>query len=204
MFYVSDIPPEMPVTEARVMCSIEAAARYKLPADLIFAISLTEGGKAGTVSKNKNGTFDLGFMQFNTSYLNTLKGYGIKESDVLASTCYPFHLAAWRINAHLEESGPEDLLTKVAYYHSRTEKYNEIYQQRLVENAQKFFDHIELIEKYEKRCKEKLLLAQGKIATKSNEKTVTNYELLEPKADDATIAQYLSNSSALVIIPEAK
>lgn len=216
MFYISDIPPEMPIAEARVMCSVEAAARYHLPADLIFAVSLTEGGKPGMSVKNTNGTFDLGYMQFNTAYLKSLKGYGITEVDVLANTCYPFHLAAWRISQHIEEDTGDDLLTRIAYYHSRTQKFNEIYQQRLVENAERFYDYPEYIDLYEKRYRQKLYFTLHGMKRKSrdtgtadNEETESvevssDPELLVPRADDASWAWFTATNCQQVIIPEAQ
>lgn len=137
MFVISDLPPELPVNEVRMYCSVEAAVHYAMPADLIFAVALNEGGRSDSKVKNTNGTFDLGAMQFNTAYLKTLESQGIKSSDVMKSGCYPFHLAAWRIKGHLEEEG-SDVFTKVANYHSRTPKYNVIYKNRLIKNIQKF------------------------------------------------------------------
>lgn len=138
MFPISDLPPEVPIYEIRVYCSVEAAIHYTMPADLIYGIALTEGGNFNSKVRNKNGTYDLGFMQFNTSYLNTLKSDGIKANDVMKNNCYPFHLAAWRIKNHLLEDDSSDNLKKVAYYHSRTEKYNQIYQKKLKQNIRKF------------------------------------------------------------------
>ena len=135
---ISDLPPELPVAEARIMCSVEAAAHYNLPPDLVFAVAVTEGGKPGLVRLNSNGTKDLGFMQFNTAYLKTLKKYGVTEAAVQSNSCYPFHLAAWRLKQHINEPGTEDIFTKVAYYHSRTPKYNAIYRDKLIKNSQLF------------------------------------------------------------------
>lgn len=202
MFFVSDIPPELPVMEARVMCSVEAGARYQLPYDLIFAISLTEGGKAGSKVKNKNGTYDLGYMQFNTAYLESLYPYGITDLDVLGNTCYPFHLAAWRISQHLQEQTNDDLLTKIAYYHSRTEKFNTNYQQKLLENIDKIYEYKDLIEKYEQRYQIKINQQYAKTQVIQEDETFDLSNLvLEPKADDATLANFLANTR-LVIIPE--
>lgn len=137
MFPISDLPPEMPIAEVRVYCSVEAGIHYQVPADLIYAVSLNEGGTHKSKVRNTNGTYDLGFMQFNTSYLKTLKADGVNADDVMKYNCYPFHLASWRIKQHLAEDG-SDLFKKVAYYHSRTATYNSIYANRLKENIRKF------------------------------------------------------------------
>ena len=135
---ISDLPPTIPIDDARVYCSVEAAARYSLPPELVYAVALTEGGKPGIAVLNTNGTYDLGYMQFNTAYLKTLSRAGVKASDVQKNSCYPFHLAAWRIRGHLEESGQADVFTKAAWYHSRTPEYNIIYRDKLIENVRRF------------------------------------------------------------------
>jgi hypothetical protein len=54
--------------QERVACSISAAAKYQVPANIILAIAEKEGGRPGRWSPNKNGTHDVGSMQFNTAY----------------------------------------------------------------------------------------------------------------------------------------
>lgn len=134
----SGLPPEVPAEDVRIWCSVEAASRYGLPPDLVYAVSRAKGGRPGLASQNSNGTFDLGWMQFNTSYLRSLSLYGIRPSDVQANTCYPFHLADWRIRRHLEESGDAGIFERAAFYHSRTPKFNEIYRGRLLSAARRF------------------------------------------------------------------
>lgn len=136
---ISDLPPQIPAEDARIWCSVEAARRYALPPELVYAVSRTEGGRPGIAVENSNGTYDLGWMQFNTAYLATLRGFGIRPSDVQGSSCYPFHLAAWRIRGHLEESPMKgDVFTRAAWYHSRTPEYNIAYRRRLIGNARRF------------------------------------------------------------------
>lgn len=120
----ADIPP--PIQE-RVICSIGAALRYGVPANIIIAVAEKENGKPGQWVLNTNGTHDVGVMQFNTSYLNQLKPYGITARDVEVSGCYPYELAAWRLRQHiLYDKG--DLWTRVANYHSRTPSHNARYR----------------------------------------------------------------------------
>ena len=137
VFPISDLPPAMPIEDIRTSCSVEAGIHYEIPADLIYAVALNEGGKVDSKVKNTNGSYDLGMMQFNTTYLKTLEKEGIKSSDVMKNNCYPFHLAGWRIKAHLAEPG-DDIFKKVAFYHSRTEKYNQKYRDRLLVNIKRF------------------------------------------------------------------
>ena len=64
-----DLPP---ILHERIVCSISAAIKYEIPANIMLAIAEKEGGKPGQWVRNKNGTYDVGAMQFNTSYLKDL------------------------------------------------------------------------------------------------------------------------------------
>ncbi len=128
---VVQVPPE------RVVCSIMAAAKYEVPANIVLAVAEKEAGKPGQWVKNSNGTFDVGSMQFNTRYLGDLKKYGISADDVSQDGCYAFDLAAWRLRGHLQHD-KDDVWTRAANYHSRTPKYNRIYRADLIKKAVKW------------------------------------------------------------------
>jgi len=104
-----DLPPKI---EERVVCSIMAAVKYEVPANIVLAIAEKEGGTPRQWVKNSNGTFDVGSMQFNTTYLNDLKKYGITADDVAQPGCYSFDLAAWRLRGHLRHDS-KDLWTRL-------------------------------------------------------------------------------------------
>ena len=53
-------------------CVYQASQEYSLPPRGLIALWLTEGGRQGTQSKNKNGTIDYGPMQINTVWLKRL------------------------------------------------------------------------------------------------------------------------------------
>jgi len=87
--------------QERVVCSIAAAVKYQIPANLVIAVAEQEAGRPGQWVRNTNGTHDVGPMQFNTSYIAELKQYGITSADVAQGGCYSFDLAAWRLRQHL-------------------------------------------------------------------------------------------------------
>ncbi len=58
------------------MCSISAAVKYEVPANIVLAVAEKEAGKPGQWVRNTNGTHDVGPMQFNTTYLPTWPGMG--------------------------------------------------------------------------------------------------------------------------------
>lgn len=74
-----DLPPDM---QERIVCSITAAVKYEIPANILLAIAEKEGGKPGQWVNNRNGTHDVGSMQFNTKYLQDLSKYGITTESM--------------------------------------------------------------------------------------------------------------------------
>jgi hypothetical protein len=135
----ADLPPRL---QERVVCSISAAVKYEVPANIVLAVAEKEAGKPGQWVKNSNGTHDVGPMQFNTAYLGEMARYGITANDVAAAGCYSFDLAAWRLRRHIR-GDQGDLWTKAANYHSRTPRYNIIYRADLMQKALKWADWLD-------------------------------------------------------------
>lgn len=137
--FIADLPPQI---QERVVCSISAAAKYEVPANIVLAVAEKEGGKPGQWVRNKNGTHDVGPMQFNTEYLAELGHYGITANDVAAAGCYSFDLAAWRLRGHIRND-KGDIWTRAANYHSKTRKFNTIYRSDLIMKANKWAKWLE-------------------------------------------------------------
>ena len=137
---LADLPPQI---QERVVCSITAAMKYEVPANIVLAVAEKEAGKPGQrVRNSSNGTYDVGPMQFNTAYLKDLARYGITADDVATAGCYSFDLAAWRLRMHIRNDNG-DIWTKAANYHSRTPRYNAIYREDLKRRANKWADWLE-------------------------------------------------------------
>ncbi len=132
-----DVPP-LPVSE-RVTCSIAAAAKYEIPANLVLAVAEKENGRPGQWVANSNGTHDVGPLQFNTAYLSTLTRHGIKPADVASTGCYAYDLAAWRLRQHISKD-TGDVWQRASNYHSRTPRFNAIYRADLMKRAAKWAD----------------------------------------------------------------
>lgn len=130
-----NLPPDQQIN---VVCAITAASKYDIPTNIFLAVVEKEGGKPGQYVKNKNGTYDIGPLQFNTAYVKTLFKYNITYKDVEGhnNSCYPYYLAAWRIKNHIVNDDG-DLFKKVSNYHSRTPKYNSIYKIDLIKRSEK-------------------------------------------------------------------
>lgn len=135
-----NMPPQI---QERIVCSISAALKYQVPANIILAVAEKEAGKPGQWVRNNNGTHDVGQMQFNTAYLKELRVYGITPGDVAAAGCYAFDLAAWRIGYHIRHDKAGDIWTRSANYHSRTYRYNSIYRADLIRKALKWADWLD-------------------------------------------------------------
>lgn len=118
---------------------IRAAARYyHRPADpvsyqglvdLVTAIRLTEGGTVGQVSRNKNGSFDIGPMQINSTHLPLLSRYGITYDALLNNGCQNIFVGTWIL--HNELQGSPALWSAIGNYNSRTPVHNIEYQRRV-------------------------------------------------------------------------
>ena len=188
------LPPQL---QERVLCSIMAAVKYEVPANIVLAIAEKEGGAPKQWVKNSNGTYDVGSMQFNTKYLKDLKKYGITAEDVAQPGCYSFDLAAWRIRGHLRHD-TQDLWTRAANYHSRTPKYNRIYRADLIKKAKKWSNWLEVrFPTYHvvnpgvtplRVIHTKIVRPQPKVAPIKNEMAPTNQQALQ-----ALDAFYASN-----------
>lgn len=133
---IAHLPPHI---EERIVCSIAAATKYEIPANLMLAIAEKEGGRPGLWVRNDNNTYDVGPMQFNTGYLGDLAKYGIAAQDVAASGCYAYDLAAWRLRLHIRNDGG-DLWTRAANYHSRTPRHNAVYRADLIQKSVRWAD----------------------------------------------------------------
>ena len=119
------------------MCSIIAAVKYDVPANIVLAVVEIENGRPGHWVQNRNGSHDVGPMQFNTAYLADLARYGITPEDVAKPGCYPYELATWRLRGHIRQD-KGDLWTRAANYHSRTPQHNVKYRVKLVRAAQRW------------------------------------------------------------------
>jgi len=135
----ADLSPRL---QERVVCSLSAAMKYEVPANIVLAVAEKEAGKPGQWVLNTNGTHDVGAMQFNTAYLGDLARYGISANDVAAAGCYSFDLAAWRLRQHIKHD-KGDLWTRAANYHSKTRHYNAIYRTDLIAKAVKWADWLD-------------------------------------------------------------
>lgn len=85
-------------SQAAHACWDEAAHRYGVSAQLLYAIAQVESGlnpRALNVGhRARTGSYDIGLMQINSSHLPALARHGIAERD-LYEPCTSVHVGAW-------------------------------------------------------------------------------------------------------------
>lgn len=121
-----------PLTE---YCISQTAKRFSLPEILLKSILDVEAGKIGELRINKNGTFDIGPMQINSSWLNKFTGYVSKE-DILYNGCTNIQVGAWILRYNIDKTG--DLWRGIGNYHSNTKEKHEAYINKIYVAMRKY------------------------------------------------------------------
>lgn len=124
-----------------VACAQQASEAFGVPIELIHLILRLEGGWAGAMQKNKDGSYDLGPMQVNTQWLPRLnkRGIAVTLEDVRDNVCVNVSVGTWLL-AHELFVNQRSAAQAVAYYHSPTPKYQHIYLSRAVRILQREVD----------------------------------------------------------------
>lgn len=95
-------------TLAAAACVPEASLRYSVPETLIRGIIQVESaGKAHAMNmghQTRTGSYDIGLMQINSSWLKTLKKYNIDE-QALKDPCTNVMVGTWILANHMKENG---------------------------------------------------------------------------------------------------
>ena len=86
-------------------CWDEAATRYRVSSELLYAIARTESAlDPQAVGRNRNGTRDIGLMQINSAWLPTLAAHGIGERD-LFDPCTRVRVGGWILAGTVSRPG---------------------------------------------------------------------------------------------------
>lgn len=87
-------------------CFTSAAAHFGVEKRLLVAIAKTESSfnPHAMGPKNSNGTYDMGMMQINSSWLSTLSRFGIAGSDLMGA-CTNIHVGAWILAKNIGTHG---------------------------------------------------------------------------------------------------
>lgn len=113
-------------------CIVTASRKYGIYPLVIMSIMKVEGGKIGTLSKNSNGTFDLGPMQINTVNLPELKDEfpGLTWKHVAYDLCTNIYVGTYFLSQKVKEA--DDYWEGVGNYHSKTPSLRKRYLSKVV------------------------------------------------------------------------
>ena len=110
-------------------CINKEAHEYHISEKLLISVLAVEQGKVGLARKNKNGTYDLGPMQINTSWWPELYHYNITPKEVLYNPCTNIKVGAWILAKEISDG--DNLLKSIGNYNSHTNYYNKLYLQKI-------------------------------------------------------------------------
>ncbi len=125
----------IPHTDVPLHCINEAAIEFHIPAKLILSILNIEQGKIGQTVKNKNGTYDIGPLQINSSWLPQLNRMGITQHDIQYNPCTNVRVGTWILTKEI--AAQNNLLVGIGNYHSHTYQLNKNYYTQIKVNFTK-------------------------------------------------------------------
>ena len=119
-------------------CIVAAARDYSLPLRALLSVQLTEGGRPGTLSKNKNGSVDHGPFQINTLWAHRLaREFGITAATLTNDLCWSARAGAYILRYEINQANG-DFWEGVGHYHSHTQKFKQAYIAAVYRNSLKF------------------------------------------------------------------
>lgn len=108
-------------------CFHAAGGRYGVPPALLWAIAWQESRhNPAAVNRNRNGSYDYGVMQINSSWYREL---GPERWAALGDPCYNVHVGAWVLARCMAAHG--DTWRAVGCYHSPDPKRAAAYAARI-------------------------------------------------------------------------
>lgn len=112
-------------SQSNADCFDDAAEWQGVHAGVLRAIAIQENRRCdGTVSKNKNGSVDIGCMQINSIHLPELANYSITKESLL-DQCTNIFVGARHYKKMVMKYG--NTWAAVGAYHSHTPKYRDSY-----------------------------------------------------------------------------
>lgn len=128
-FDVNASPPPAPVPMEIVMeCSNLGGKTFNVPPQVVRTLYRIEGGKIGTISRNPNGSFDLGPLQVNTVNLPDIqKAFPfLTWRHITYHPCINFMVGSWFLSQKIKGRNG-DVFEGVGDYHSKTPEKRIIY-----------------------------------------------------------------------------
>ncbi len=120
-------------------CILSVSEIYDIPPWLLIAILDVEGGSIGTISENKNGSYDIGPMQINSLWLDKLKKSNIDLNMLRFNGCLNVQVGGWILKKNLNRY-KDDFWKGIGAYHSRTDHLNKKYRKLVYKHIRKLKD----------------------------------------------------------------
>lgn len=115
-----------------VACWDDVASWYGVNVHLLYAIAKTESSfNPNAMNRNKNGTYDVGLMQINSTWLPTLRKYGVTEAH-LKDPCTNLQVGAWILSHNMARMGTT--WEAVGAYNARNPQLRIKYAQKVYKN----------------------------------------------------------------------
>jgi hypothetical protein len=145
----------VPITLACFLAAANAEGVHPLT---LFTVLSVEGGQVGEVSKNANGSVDIGPMQINDkAWLGEVaRQYFDGDRDRAFATlrddgCENVRVGAWILRRSIAAAGG-DVYEGIGYYHSRSSAPKQRYQERFRAHfIRDFYDSLGLGERTSRR-----------------------------------------------------
>jgi hypothetical protein len=124
-------------------CMLTVSQFYHLPPRVLPSIQVVEAGQPGTISRNFNGTGDLGVMQVNTIWVPYLArswhlSPPVVVRQLIEDPCFNIVAAGAIMRIYLDEARG-DVIQAVGYYHSHTPERATYYQIKVIRAAYRLF-----------------------------------------------------------------
>ncbi|MCP9320579.1 lytic transglycosylase domain-containing protein [Acetobacter persici] len=124
-------------------CMVASAIRYDIPPRVLPVIQKVEGGVAGMVRRNTDGSSDLGLMQINTRWVQPLAQVAHMPAvqtaaRLVSDSCFNVAASALILRTYINEAHG-DLMQAIGYYHSHTPSLNAAYRQKVLSTAVSMF-----------------------------------------------------------------
>lgn len=124
-------------------CMVAVAAYYHLPPRVLPAIQAVEGGRVGSLHVNTDGSEDLGVMQVNTRWVESLaRTIGATpeatRQRLIGDACFNIAASGVILRFYLNEARG-DILLAVGDYHSHTPALRDDYLARVMRSASAMF-----------------------------------------------------------------
>jgi len=138
------IPIILVSTFAQAHCFEQAAKKFGVDVRLLKAIAKVESNfDQGAINRNKNGSYDVGIMQINSSWLPTLSKFGVTEEGLSRDACLNVEVGAWVLKGNIQSLGKT--WKAVGAYNSPNGTNQQIYAEKV---AAAYYGHKVSIDQY--------------------------------------------------------